>query len=69
MSTMISAVAAPLPAFARAAAFAVLAIAMIGMAELWHRGVAADPAEPAPVATEAAQPLVMAPTAADMWHL
>ncbi len=67
MNLMISAAAAPLPAFARAAVFAVLAIAIVGAAQLLqHRP---GPAAPATTAIDAAQPLAPAPSAVDMWRV
>lgn len=68
MNCLVPTVAAPLPAFARAAAFAVLAIAAIGAAQLWqHRATAPADAVAAPI--DAAQPLALAPSAVDMWRL
>lgn len=69
MHTVMSAVSAPLPAFARAAAFAVLAIVAIGTVQLWSHGATADLSEPAVTTVDATQPLVAAPSAADMWRL
>jgi len=67
MNTMISAAASPLPAFARAAVFAVLAIAAVGAAQLLqHRP---EPAAPAVATIDAAQPLAPAPSAVDMWRV
>lgn len=69
MNTFVSAVAAPLPSFARAAAFAVLAIGAIGAAQLWqHRAAAGLPAPAAP-SVETAEPLALAPSPVDMWRL
>ncbi len=67
MNTLVSAVAAPLPAFARAAAFAVLAIAAIGAAQFWQHKATVD--APAAIQIDATQPLVAAPSAADMWRV
>lgn len=67
MNTLVSAVAAPLPAFARAAGFAVLAIAAIGAAQLWQHKTTVD--APVPVQIDATQPLSAAPSAVDMWRV
>jgi hypothetical protein len=69
MNTLVSAVAAPLPSFARAAAFAILAIAAIGAAQLWQHRSAAAPADVATPPIDAGQPLAPAPMAIDMWRL
>ncbi|HLZ67158.1 MAG TPA: hypothetical protein VKQ29_13075 [Aliidongia sp.] len=69
MNHVMSAAAAPLPAFARAAAFAVLAIATVGAAQLWQHGSTADQATPAAVTVDRTQPLAAAPSAVDMWRL
>jgi hypothetical protein len=66
MNMMISAMAAPLPGFARAALFALLAIAAVGGAQLWHHA-SVDPSTPA-VTSHLAQPLAAAPSPADMWR-
>ena len=68
MNHVMSAVATPLPAFARAAAFALLAIAAVGAVQLWQHGPAADPVAPAASTIDQAQPLVAAPSAVDMWR-
>jgi len=69
MTCLVSTVAAPLPAVARAAAFAVLAIAAIGAAQLWQHRAAADLTPPTTVSIDAAQPLALAPSAIDMWRV
>ncbi|MDB5360473.1 MAG: hypothetical protein JWO51_1770 [Rhodospirillales bacterium] len=68
MNTLVSAVAAPLPSFVRAAAFAVLAVAAVGTAELWQHKASADVAAPAAAAIDATQPLAAAPSTVDMWR-
>ena len=68
MHIVMSAVSAPLPAFARAAAFAVLAMAAIGTVQLWHHAASANLSEPAATAIDAAQPLAPAPMSVDMWR-
>ena len=69
MNTLASAVAAPLPSFARAAAFAILAIAAVGAAQLWQHRSAAAPADAATTLIDAEQPLAPAPMAIDMWRV
>jgi hypothetical protein len=69
MNTLISAVAAPLPSFARAAAFAVLAIAAVGAAQLWQHRSAAAPVDAAITPIDAGLPLAPAPMAVDMWRV
>lgn len=69
MHTVMSAVSAPLPSFARAAAFAVLAIAAIGMVQLWHHAASAGLSEPAVTVIDAGQPLAPAPMSVDMWRV
>jgi len=69
MNTLVSAVAAPLPSFARAAGFAVLAIAAVAAAQLWQHKATADVQAPAAVQIDQTQPLVAAPSTADMWRL
>lgn len=69
MNTLVSAVAAPLPSFARAAAFAILAIAVIGAVQLWRHHATADVSAPAASLIDASQPLVAAPSAIDMWRI
>ena len=68
MHTVMSPATAPLPTFARAAAFAALAIAAVGTIELWHHG-AAEASGPALATVDATQPLAPAPMSVDMWHL
>ena len=69
MNTFASAVAVPLPTFARAAAFAILAIAAIGAAQLWQHRSAAAPADATAASIDAAEPLAPAPMAVDMWRV
>lgn len=67
MNTLVSAVAAPLPSFVRAAAFAVLTLAAVGAAELWQHKASADVATPA-ASIDATQPLTASPSTVDMWR-
>jgi len=69
MNCLVPTVAAPLSAVARAAAFAVLAIAAIGAVQLWQHRTPADLAPPTAIPIDATQPLVLAPSAVDMWRL
>jgi len=69
MSHVLS-VLCPLPAFARAAAFAVLAMASVGALELWQHAAFSEPPPAAAAMTiDAAQPLTAAPSPLDMWRL
>lgn len=69
MNTLVSAVAAPLPSFARAAGFAVLAIAAVGAAQLWQHRTTAETRAPALLQIDQTQPLVAAPSTIDMWNI
>jgi hypothetical protein len=67
MNTLVSAVAAPLPSFVRAAAFAVLALAAVGATQLWqHTGAVDVVAQPAGI--DATEPLAASPSPVDMWR-
>lgn len=68
MMNHVLSVSTPLPAFARAAVFALAAIAAVGIAQAWqHRANAPSPAVPATVDAQA--PLAAAPSPVDMWNL
>jgi hypothetical protein len=69
MSTLISAVAAPLPRLVHAAGFAILAMVAVGAAQIWQHGSNADLVSPAATPIDAAQPLDAAPSAVDMWRV
>jgi hypothetical protein len=69
MNTPASAVAAPLPSFARAVALALLAITAVGAAQLWQHHSATAPADAAVTPVDDSQPLAPAPMAIDMWRV